>query len=73
MLLTVLLASKGAAQSPGIAEQAPASGPFVEIPEGYMVPYDVTIPGTTVTFTMIPVPAANSSWGVPIPNQGAIR
>ncbi len=34
----------------------PAEGRFVETDRGYMVPYTQTIPGTKVTFKMIPVP-----------------
>ncbi|MFO0427652.1 MAG: formylglycine-generating enzyme family protein [Planctomyces sp.] len=40
----------------GIAADKPVSGPSVEIPGGWMVPYDVQIPGTDVSIRMIPVP-----------------
>jgi formylglycine-generating enzyme required for sulfatase activity len=40
----------------GVAEQRPASGRFVETEQGFMVAYQATIPGTDVTFGMVPVP-----------------
>lgn len=43
--------------SPGLVTEAPAEGPFVKTDQGYMVPYEAQIPGTsTVTYTMIPIP-----------------
>ncbi len=39
----------------GIASEKPASGPFVEVDGQFMVPYNVAIPGSDVTFEMIPV------------------
>lgn len=47
-----------------IVSSKPAEGEFVEVRSGYMVPYTETIPGTDVTFQMIPVcaiPSANIS------------
>lgn len=53
---------------PGIATDQPSEGPFVKCDQGYMVPYTVTLPGTQVTFRMIPVPGAE----VPLPGpEGA--
>lgn len=42
--------------SPGLVTEKPTSGRFVETDQGYMVPYDVQIPGTDVVFSMEPVP-----------------
>ncbi len=53
------------ATSPGIAKEKPASGPSVKVDDGYMVPYSVTIPGTDVTFEMVPVPAGTFKLGSP--------
>ena len=40
----------------GITPLKPATGPYVKIDHGYMVPYRETIPGSDVTFEMVPVP-----------------
>ncbi len=49
----------------GIVTERPTDGPFVEIPGGFMVPYEVTIPGTTAKFTMIPIPGGKFLLGSP--------
>jgi len=38
---------------------------MVEVPGGWMVPYDETIPGTTATFRMIPIPGGTLRMGSP--------
>ncbi len=47
----------------GISKTKPDSGPSVEIEGGFMVPYTVTIPGSDVTFEMIPVPGGKFTLG----------
>lgn len=47
----------------GIVREKPASGPAIEVPQGWMVPYTETIPGTQVTFEMIPVPGGVFNFG----------
>ncbi len=54
----------------GIAKEKPAEGPSVKVPEGYMVPYSVTIPGTNVKFEMIPVPGGTYKMGSPEDEEG---
>ena len=49
----------------GIAKEKPTKGPSVKIDGGYMVPYTVTIPGTTATFEMIPIPGGKFTFGSP--------
>lgn len=49
----------------GIAKEKPVSGPFVEVEEGFMVPYTDRIPGTDITFEMIPVPGGEFLLGSP--------
>jgi formylglycine-generating enzyme required for sulfatase activity len=55
----------------------PKKGTYVETDRGYMVPYRMTIPGTEVSFEMVPVPGAkyqvkpqdnpdNPTWPLPI-------
>ncbi len=47
-------------------EQRPAGdGPAIKVPGGWMVAYDETIPGTDVTFRMIPVPGGTLHMGSP--------
>ncbi|MGI9471892.1 MAG: formylglycine-generating enzyme family protein [Rubripirellula sp.] len=70
-LFVALTVSGGfaAAEAPGstagIAKEKPADGPSVEIEGGYMVPYSVVIPGTEVSFKMIPVPGGSFMLGSP--------
>lgn len=49
----------------GLVADRPASGPAVETPAGFMVPYTETIPGTKVSFEMIPVPGGEFTLGSP--------
>lgn len=49
----------------GVVKEKPASGPFVEVEGGFMVPYESTIPGTDVKFQMVPVPGGNFQFGSP--------
>jgi len=49
----------------GITSEQPESGPFVKIEGGYMVPYDQNIPGTNISFRMIPVPGGRFLLGSP--------
>lgn len=50
--------------------QPAGDGPFVKVPGGWMVPYDETIPGSDVTFRMIPVPGGTFRMGSPENEQG---
>lgn len=47
----------------GLVEDKPESGPFVETDRGFMVPYTLTIPGTKVSFEMIPIPGGTFMLG----------
>jgi formylglycine-generating enzyme required for sulfatase activity len=62
---SILKKSKTTAPSPGLVQMQPASGRFVETNHGYMVPYDATIPGTNVKFTMVPIPGGKFRMGSP--------
>jgi len=58
----------GAAENRGIVrgtERPAGDGPMVRIDGAWMVPYDETIPGTPVTFRMIPVPGGTFRMGSP--------
>jgi sulfatase modifying factor 1 len=49
---------------PGDAKPA-GDGPAIQVPGGWMVAYDETIPGTKVVFRMIPVPGGTFRMGSP--------
>jgi formylglycine-generating enzyme len=42
--------------TPGISDDRPSTGPFVEVDGKFMVPYELKIPGTDVSVQFIPVP-----------------
>jgi formylglycine-generating enzyme required for sulfatase activity len=50
---------------PGLVTEKPAEGRFVKCDDGYMVPYTQTIPGTEVSFEMVPVPGGEFLMGSP--------
>lgn len=54
-----------AADVVGLADAAPSEGHFVKTDRGYMVPYKMTIPGTEVTFEMVPIPGGKFMMGSP--------
>ncbi len=58
------------AQSPGFSAEKPSQGPAVRHKEGWMVPYETTIPGTDVVFRMIPIPGGEFVMGSPDSESG---
>ena len=54
----------------GFSKEKPEAGPAVAIDGGFMVPYTVTIPGSEVTFEMIPVPGGEFLMGSPEGEEG---
>jgi formylglycine-generating enzyme required for sulfatase activity len=71
MLLLILLGVRslplGAAAIPdeGLVEEEPKQGRFVKTDSGFMVPYTASIPGSDVTFTMLPIPGGQFTIGSP--------
>jgi sulfatase modifying factor 1 len=55
---------------PGLVKDLPASGRFVQTDQGYMVPYQQTIPGSDVTFEMQPIPGGRFLLGSPASEKG---
>ena len=53
------------AGQPGLVKSKPASGRFVKTDAGYMVPYTQTIPGSEITFEMVPIPGGVFTMGSP--------
>ena len=49
----------------GWQRDMPAIGRFVKVDDGYLVPYTATIPGTSVTFEMQPIPGGKFRSGSP--------
>ena len=73
VLTCFILASwAGATDSLGIVSDDPGTPEAVAIDGGFMVPYEATIPDTTITFTMIPVPGGEFMLGSP-PNEPGRR
>ena len=56
---------KTAAQVPGLQADRPESGRFVEVDGKFMVPYRTTIPGTDVSFEMVPISGGTFTMGSP--------
>lgn len=53
------------ASPPGLVQEKPESGRYVETEFGYMVPYTETIPGTDIKFEMVPIPGGEFLMGSP--------
>ena len=54
----------------GISKTKPTSGPVIEVDGGYMVPYTVSIPGSNVSYTMMPIPGGVAEVGSPAGSPG---
>jgi formylglycine-generating enzyme required for sulfatase activity len=63
-------ANTAAADSVGLTASAPANGRSVKTDQGFMVPYKMTIPGTEVTFEMVPIPGGKFKMGSPNTEEG---
>ena len=68
--LLPLVAIAQEAPTLGISKTRPASGRFVETPQGFMVPYETQIPGTTVSYKMQPIPGGKVKVGSPESEKG---
>lgn len=71
-LVCLLLASSmvSADETPGLSRDKPAEGAAVPTEQGWMIPYVVTIPGTNVTFRMVPIPGGEFLMGSPATETG---
>lgn len=67
-LLPAVVAAQGEMQ--GISKTKPTMGRYVETPHGYMIPYEATIPGTTITYRMQPIPGGKVKVGSPDAEAG---
>ena len=48
---------------PGVVLEQPDSGRFVKTDQGFMLPYEMTIPGTDVVFALEPIPGGEITVG----------
>lgn len=65
MVLVSSLRFAAAAETLGLSATKPSSGPFVETPQGFMVPYKTKIPASDVEFSMTPIPGGKFKLGSP--------
>lgn len=63
MTSPALATTRPADGTPGLAKEKPESGPSVEVEGGFMVPYELTVPGSDVTISMVPVPGGKYKFG----------
>lgn len=64
-LITPSLQAEAPESTVGWADSKPADGPSVEVDGKFMVPYAQRIPGTDLSFEMIPVPGGSYLMGSP--------
>jgi formylglycine-generating enzyme required for sulfatase activity len=64
-ILFAISTANANASEVGLAKDRPAEGRFVETDSGFMIPYEATIPGTDVKFTMEPIPGGEFTLGSP--------
>ncbi len=64
-LFAVVNQQQSLAESPGIVAKQPVYQQSVTIDQGFMVPYTEKIPGTDITFEMIPIPGGKFLLGSP--------
>ncbi len=60
---SISTAQQAATKTLGVVLEKPPEGHFVEVDGKFMIPYDHQIPGTDVSFKMIPVPAGVFTMG----------
>ena len=70
VLLSLVLSAATAADIPAVVNTRPSLGRFVETKAGFMVPYELTIPGTDVTIEMEPIPGGSFTMGSPKSEAG---
>lgn len=70
LLATIAHADNPETVSQGIVKDKPAAGRFVEVPGGFMVPYEVKIPETDQSFWMEPIPSGEFVMGSPENESG---
>ncbi len=69
-LATTVIAQEESLKQAGFSATQPASGPSVQVSGGYLVPYKLTIPGSSISFEMIPIPGGEFVLGSPESEEG---
>ena len=54
----------------GFSTSQPEKGPSVEVEGGFLVPYTLTVPGSSVTIEMVPIPGGVFTMGSPEAEEG---
>ena len=54
----------------GLSASPPEAGPFVQVDGQFMVPYQLTVPGSSVSIEMIPVPGGEFVMGSEAESEG---
>lgn len=67
---SLLTANAVAQNTPGLVSEKPESGRAVQTDRGWMVPYQVTLPNSEVTFMMEPIPGGEYLMGSPESEPG---
>lgn len=70
LLMMTVQADEVSKQTPGLTKVRPKSGRFVQTKLGFMVPYQVRIPGTDESFWMEPIPGGKFRMGSPASEAG---
>lgn len=70
LLTAVLLGDTQAQEIVGIQRERPKSGPFVQVEQGFMVPYEIAVPNSTAKLRMVPVPGGTVRLGSPDDEAG---
>ena len=58
------------ASEPGITDSKPEQEPFVALGDRFMIPYEERLPGSDITFRMMPVPGGEFLMGSPAAEAG---
>jgi formylglycine-generating enzyme required for sulfatase activity len=73
LILSTLIASAHADQGAGqlgFSTTRPEAGPAVEVDGGYLVPYTLVVPGSSVEIDMVPVPGGTFKLGSSADSEG---
>ena len=71
LALLICMDSSACAELPhAVVTEKPSKGPAVKVTHGFMVPYTAKIPGTEVTYKMIPIPGGVVQMGSPASEAG---
>jgi len=70
LVVLAVQTAMSADETVGLSPTAPAEGRAIKTDKGYMTEYKATIPGTSVTFGMVPIPGGKFKLGSPDAEEG---